>query len=301
MHRNLIHVGFPKTATTWFQYNFYPNVTNFHFCNREEVKKKLIFNFSLNRSPESFDFIKAEKNILCEEMLIGSIQNAGIHGLLTENMALKLKKHIPQAEIILFIRNQFELIRSSYMQDLRTGGNLSMKKFLFPKRNLNLINQFNYFSFAFFEFDKIIDFYKSGFGSDKVHVFLYEEFRDCPAQFISTFAQKFEMDVNLTEIDYFIKKASFPGYFIPVIRFLNTFTNRSILNKYYLLHIPKVYGLVKKTIEFSSGKFSGRKDAFSHVGDKKITQFIDSYYKGSNQKLIELFGQEKLIKFNYPL
>ena len=32
----LLHIGYPKTGTTWFQKRFYPNVENYKYYERED-------------------------------------------------------------------------------------------------------------------------------------------------------------------------------------------------------------------------------------------------------------------------
>ena len=301
MSINLIHIGYPKTATTWFQNNFYPFVSNFNYCDREDLKRELIFLPFNTKTPDISIFIKPGNNILCEEMLIGSIQNGSMHGLLMEKTAFRLKEVVRDGEIVLFIRNQFDLIISSYFQYLRTGGTLSLKKFLFPKRKINSVNQLNMFDFSFFQFDRIIDFYISVFGSDKVHVFFYEEFRENQQEFVEKFANKFNMEITKSKLDFSYRKSSFPVWLVPIVRFLNAFTNQSILNKYYIIHIPGVYGFVKRLITFFSSGNNGKSKGLASKVNKEIHRNISEYYQRSNRRLIELFGEEKLKKYNYPV
>jgi hypothetical protein len=218
-----------------------------------------------------------------------------------EKTAFRLKEVVPDGEVVLFIRNQFDLIISSYFQYLRTGGTLSLKKFLFPKRKINSVNQLNMFDFSFFQFDRIIDFYISIFGGGRVHVFLYEEFRENQPEFVEKFAGKFKMEINKSKLDFSYKKSSFPVWLVPFIRFLNTFTNQSILNKYYILHIPGVYGFVKNLITYFSSKNNIKSKSPVFRMDKEIKKYISGYYQKSNRRLIELFGEEKLKKYNYPV
>lgn len=298
MSVNIIHIGYPKTATTWFQRSFYPFVRNFNLVDREFIKQEFIFKHALIHEEKKLE-VSENNQILCEEMIIGSIQNGGIHGLLTEKVAIRLKKAVSNPEIILFIRNQPELIQSSYLQYLRTGGNFSLSRFLFPKRKLNLVNQLTQFDFSFFEFDKLFEFYQSVFGEEKVHIFLYEELRENPQDFVNHFARKFNFDIELKQIDFSLRKSSFPKLFIPLIRLLNAFTSQSILNKYYLINIPGVYGAVKRLIAFSSSKSSKKKDRVSL--NKKILHYVNNYYSRSNSRLVNIIGEDRLLKYKYPL
>lgn len=298
MDTKLIHIGYPKTATTWFQNNFYPFVRNFHFTDRELVKKEMIFRNSLEVKAEPL-LLKEGNLIVCEEMLIGSVQNGSLHGLAMERNAMRIKESFPGAEIIIFLRNQPELIQSSYLQYLRTGGTLSFRKFLFPSRKLNQINRFCLFDFSFFEFIKIIDFYKLVFGEKNVHVFLFEEFRDNPLVFLKNFSEKFHLEVDLNQIDLNLRKPGFSLWLVPFIRFLNSFTNQSILNKYYILNIPGIYGLVRKLILASSRHTKRKQNTF--IGSRAIREYIEEYYRESNNKLTHFFPEDRLKEFNYPL
>ncbi len=298
MPNTIIHIGYPKTATTWFQINFYPWVRNYQYSDREVVKKELIFRNAIELNSDSV--YRGQQNlIICEEMLIGSVQNGALHGLLMEKNARRIKRYFPDAEIVIFIRNQFELIKSSWLQYLRTGGTLSFRKFLFPSRKLNQINQFFLFDFTFFEFSRIIEFYRSVFGEQKIHVFLFEEFRENPGNFLKNYAEQFNLSIDLGQINLGLRKSSFPLWLVPVVRFLNTFTNQSVLNKYYIINIPGMYGLVRKLILIYSKRRNHK--MVPYTGSRVIRDYIENYYRGSNRKLTGYFPEEKLRRYNYPL
>ncbi|MDJ0719808.1 MAG: hypothetical protein QNJ54_37230 [Prochloraceae cyanobacterium] len=92
MTANIIHIGYHKTATNWFQKILYPNIKNYTYI----TKRKRVRNAFLAESGFKFDREKAMQSlakglvkedfekplIMCEEELSGNIHSAGLHGYL---------------------------------------------------------------------------------------------------------------------------------------------------------------------------------------------------------------------------
>jgi len=113
MHKVILHVGYPKTATTWFQNNFYPYVENFRYVERE------LFNslfFSRDVLAIKKYLTDCEKDIvICDEALLITKK----HKLSILEKAERLRMNFSSPKIIIFIRNQLDIIESVYSQWLR--------------------------------------------------------------------------------------------------------------------------------------------------------------------------------------
>ena len=138
--KNILHIGMPKTGTTWFQNIFYPNINNYTYINRNIISKLFI-------SPRAFDFKsdfvaneiekvanKVNPFIICEEVLSGAMQSGALHGFMTKENAYRLHETFPEAQIIIFIREQKSIIASMYQQYIKIGGNYSIDEYLYHYR-----------------------------------------------------------------------------------------------------------------------------------------------------------------------
>ena len=137
MHPPIIHIGYHKTATSWFQKSFYRLVGNAVYLDRKRVRYAF-----MNTTAFMFDPDKVKENlrvngrpILCEENLCGHYDNGGLLEALSKDMAYRLHAVYPDGQIIIFIRNQIDMIRATYLQYVRTGGTRSLRRFLFPYEN----------------------------------------------------------------------------------------------------------------------------------------------------------------------
>ena len=117
MNSPLIHIGYPKSGTTWFQKNFYPNVKNAGYIPRNDVQDHIIRPYAIGfDTTESAQFFNQEQDnnlIICEELLLASVRSGGFNGFVTKEIGHRLKSIFPNAIIVIFIRNQVDLIASA--------------------------------------------------------------------------------------------------------------------------------------------------------------------------------------------
>ncbi len=300
--KSIIHIGYPKTGTTWFQQELFPKAKNGYFIHHSLVKEHIISPYEFDYKPTN-DFLKdlAGRNIIIsEENLIGSIQDGGMYGLHTKEMAHRLKVLFPSGKIILFLRNQVSAIASGYVQYIKMGGNYSVKKYLFDK-NYEFTARRRLFQFDFFKFDKVVELYNTLFGEDNVYVYLYEDFAKNPKEFIADFVETHKLEVNLSGINFSPVNQRFNRSLILVSRVLNSFTKRPLFYKYYLIHIPFWYYIALKIQGFlSKFIFFGKKQTDEQILGKKTCDYIKMYYSQSNLRLAALIGKrEKMKAYGY--
>ncbi|UCH15518.1 MAG: hypothetical protein JSV22_06025, partial [Bacteroidales bacterium] len=134
----IIHIGYPKTATSWLQKEFFPRASNLTVANRKHIFRKIIepYDFIIN-----YDEIRAwiNKNysgkvLFSDHGFTGTNHSFGIRNYLIRENAYRLNKIFPEAKIIIFIRNQPDIIASTYLQYLKAGGTYPVSKFLRSKR-----------------------------------------------------------------------------------------------------------------------------------------------------------------------
>jgi len=247
--RPIFHVGVHKTATNWFQKCFYPRVPGYRYVDRRLVRSTLLAHSPLAFEPER---VREELGldadcpaIICEEDLSGVLHNAGLaSNYIAKEMANELAALAPQAQIVIFVRNQQAMAASCYHQYLREGGTGSVHRYLFPEDYIHLGNvrplKNPRFDFTQFEFDRLVAHYDSLFGEENVHVFAYEQFAQDPEAFLAMFAE----DLGLTRPESVKQRKynrSFRRALVPVARMLNLLTRRSVADKRTLVHIPFWY------------------------------------------------------------
>ncbi len=300
----LIHIGYPKTATTWFQQNFYPYVENADFRDRSEIIKNIItpntFDFNCEKAKNYFNLNK--KLIICEEMILGSMHTGGHNSLFTKEMSYRLKSVFPSAQIIIFIRNQIDIIASAYFEYLRTGGTYNINKYLFRNKDYYIYHNISLFSFEFFEYDKIITHYRQLFGKEKVLVFLYEDFLKNNIAFLIKFQEIFNLKFDINKINLNKKNLKYKKYLMNIVRFSNIFTKKSNLYKYNIINLPYWFGFSHKVFNIlNKYRIFGKIPSSIEILGKKNYEYIKEYYKTSNRILYEELNLKSIKKYKYPL
>jgi hypothetical protein len=172
--RVFIHIGYPKTATSWLQKSILPQNPEIAFWHvrapqhawLEELVTAHEFDFDARRLRSSYAKHKASVTAqaigISWESFSGDVF-AGGHN--SRRNATRLHAVFPEASIVVFIRNQFDMIDSLYRQYVQEGGACSIHRFLdlqFPSRVC--------FSLDHLCYDRLIRCYHDLFGPDNLYV-----------------------------------------------------------------------------------------------------------------------------------
>jgi hypothetical protein len=301
-----LHVGYPKVASTWFKKKFLPHVKNIKVYDRAIVRECFhepgAFDFDADLVRKKLEPIDVRDIWISEELLTDRSWTGGVQGFVTKEVANRLHEVFPQANIIIFIRNQIDILASFYLQYIKSGGNYNIQKFLYPGKYLVGGANRLVISPDFFLYDKVIKYYCDLFGRNKVHIFVFEEFKENPKEFISQFSSTFGLKLNINEIDFSAANMGYRRFILPVRKFTNIFSRNGPFNKYYLIHIPKINYLCKSYLEKANQFriFGIRLNSVKILGEKN-TAYFKKYYAKSNQILIKEYGLNTIRKHNYPL
>lgn len=295
----IFHVGLHKTGTTWFQKRFYPQVPGYRFVDRRLVRGVL-----LGTSPLAFDASSARQElgldqglpgIICEEDLSGVLHNGG---LLTNYVAKEIGNQLhaiaPDAQIVIFVRNQTSMAASLYQQYLREGGTASAHHYLFPEgyRHLGRVRPLKVprFDFSAFEYDRLIAHYDSLFGRDRVFAFAYEQFARDADGFLAEFCRK--LDIAMPPgFDSKPLNSSYRAGLIPVARFANLFTNRGVADKTTVVHVPYWYPVRKVALErLNRLPLFGRVPSPESLIGRSTVSWIRQRFVDSNRRLQQRLG-----------
>lgn len=296
----LIHIGYPKTGSTWFQNQFFPKVHNVSFVPKRKIVEKVIQVNSITFNPFEVRnyFLKKYGNHLifsAEELSVDG-RNFGMR---TKEIAVRLKKIFPNAQIIVFIRNQIEIMASRYLEYIKAGGNYNIDGFLWRGNKELFVMK----DFPMFQYDTIIQHYQELFSANKVHVYLYEDFKTKQNEILEKIRAQFQLNININELNLkTIENPSLRTGLIPLTRFLNSFSRRRSSHKYYIFHIPYFFEATRYLIHFANqfSIFGKTPDSKKLLGENNIL-IIKNYFKSSNQTLIDKFGFDEIKNYGYPL
>lgn len=299
---HIIHIGYPKTGTTWFQRELFPKVENGIVVDKTAIKRDIISpsSFFYNSSVFWTSQFKQSRLLVSDENLIGSLQDGGLQQLHTKEMILRLKTLFPEGEVVLFLRNQTSLIASAYMEYIKMGGNHSVRNFLFDKSYSYTASR-TLFSFDFLNFHDLITYCYQVFGRQKVHIYLYEEFNDNPLTFIQQFVVKHNLKVETQSLNFRKLNVRYGRFMLYFSRFMNCFTKRPLVNKYYLVHIPFWHGFstILRTRVFSL-LYRNKGITDEQILGKKTINYIKEFYQESNKRLAKQEDlQEEFKRYNY--
>jgi hypothetical protein len=309
MTRAIVHVGYHKTATTWFQKSVYPRVRNFVYVPRERVNRAFLdasaFHFDASACRAQLGLESELPPILCEEALSGTLFGGGFMGFQSAAVAERIRAALPDAHIAVFVRSQPEMISASYLQYLRDGGTHGPHRFLFPtdygRGSATLPRREARFSFDHFEYDRLIAHYVALFGRERVSVYAYEELQRDPRVFLERFAKELGLDLDLASVPTEKRNASYSLGVSRLARVLNRFTAHAMLDKRHWVHVPYWYSLRKRLLDDLGGiRMFGRRAAPERLLGEATVRWIRARYWASNRRLAELLPAD-LRALGYPL
>ena len=291
----IIHIGYPKTATTWFQKSIFPNISNFKLIPKETLQKYIV-----SASEGEFEkFIVDYKKLLPDNNFILSdedfITNKPEHISPIEK-AKRLQKLFPNAQIILFIRNQPDIIASAYSQHIKAGGTLN------PNQYIETLIQSD--KLSLWKYDKIIEIYQNLFGKSAVNVFLYESINQ--PDFLLKFFQQFKFQLKENNISKKLYNKHLCPFVLSITRALNHFTKHQLYTKFppksYYFHVPLLFLISRINMNFLNTIFCFSK----HLSPKKIIgkeniYNIQEYFKLSNKRLINDLNIKEIVTHHYPI
>lgn len=180
MSKPLVHIGMPKCASKWLQIHLFNAAHGYEVvldpwqCNTAFVSDR-----SFCWQPPSIP-IQRNQNlvpVITSEALAGSPMSGGSNA---ETMLFRLRATIPEAKILIMIREQASMIRSMYQLLVNWG-------YPYPIESLlenNLEGYVPHFSLDFLKYDKMIESYQNSFGAENVLVLPFEYFLHEPTAFI---------------------------------------------------------------------------------------------------------------------
>lgn len=301
--RPIVHVGYHKTATTWFQTSIWPSLTSHDWIARKVTQEAL-----LNPPGMHFDAAEARRVlglegrskpvVLSEENLSGYIHNGGLHGLIGPEMVRRIHAVLPEARIVIFIRNQPDAIRASYSQYVAGGGTYGLDRYLHTYERvygaLRAPFKAPAFEWEHFEYDRLIALYDATFGRENVFVYLYEWLRQ-PGMLFA----RLEADLGIRFPEGIAERrganVSHSEKGMNALRVANRFTRQSVANKDWVIDPPGGHAL-RNVVRFFLKAVPGGPFRLP----KAVIEEIRRYYAPSNRRLGQL-RDLPLADLDYPI
>ena len=194
--KNFIHIGYPKNLSTSLQRTFFSKHSDISYlgigsggdisysddivdaffehdvkyCRYGEYQKKkpeIIDHFSQIQERarlEGYKAFGASSEHLCAALTSDNIETSEKAARLSEVFGT-------QASILLFIRNQADLIKSLYRESIRMGYAGSFDEFI---RYLYLFKERNFVPDL--DYSSVLDIYAKHFGRDNIKIFVFEQY-----------------------------------------------------------------------------------------------------------------------------
>ncbi|WP_417860773.1 sulfotransferase domain-containing protein [Winogradskyella sediminis] len=221
-----IHIGYPKSGSTVLQNGFFgkhPEVLNLGCGNRTDqsywddlgyISKEINIAMEIDlryRNSISYNANEVKANFekyfdIAKESNV--IKTVGIsnenfsfqwnYGIDIEEKAKRLKHIFGEGtKIVVILREQIDLIRSLYKEQIRFGYSGSINDFfnyLWDYQDRSALHEFC--------FDKVIDVYAKHFGKENIHIISFESFKKDNASFLNSIAKALNIEENvISKID----------------------------------------------------------------------------------------------------
>ena len=301
--RPIVHIGYHKTATTWFQKSIWPSLASHDWVARKGTQEALLNPPGMHFDPRAARSVlgldsRSKPVVLSEENLSGYIHNGGLHGLIGPEMARRIHAVLPEARIVIFVRNQPDAIRASYSQYVAGGGTYGLDKYLHTYDSvygaLRAPFKAPAFEWEHFQFDRLISLYDGLFGRENVFVYPYEGLKQPEALF-----ERLEHDLGIVFPEGITAKrganVSHSQRGMNGLRFANRFTRQSVANKDWVIDPPGGHAL-RNVVRFFLKAVPGGPFRLP----KRVVEDIERYYAPSNRRLAEL-RDLPLAELGYPM
>jgi len=305
----LVHVGLPKTGTTWLQDHVFANRALGFWgpAQDEDTPKKqtktfgrLLYLDAQKRLIGEDDFDAAAirdqlANVIVPDGLVPVISNERLSGHVLSNafdrpmLARRIKDVFPQTRIFLTIREQRSMILSSYFQYLKYGGWNSLGGFLNPPCDGRLpamqLDVWNY--------DRLAQLYYSLFGRERVLILPYEMFVRDPAEYVGRICE-FAGVGKAEGLPFSAKsnprRAHVASYYL---RWLTCINRSTSANGYFPHPFGRRVGkAIDRSVKVAAGAITPASWETRLENDFKsrIQSAVGDRYRTSNRRLVALTG-----------
>ena len=208
MRKTVIHIGANKAASTTLQRALFRNHSGLHYIGEDAVKYHEYQDIVSSMVSDDDLHFSADA---CNELFSSNLGKDSGKTLLYSNedimtsrvptlCAQRLKRFLPDSEIILFARNQVTAIPSFYANH---GAFLKPAPPTYFRRHVSFDDWMSYNlmfikygALASYFYNKLMSIYSELFGSEHTHVFLFEEFIEDKKKITEKLCQVLDIDIK---------------------------------------------------------------------------------------------------------
>ncbi len=290
----LIHIGYHKTATSWLQKNLFVDHPQIEMpFNYEQTVENIVFPNSLYFSIEAtknffssgIDSVSSRNivPVLSAERLCGNPHSGGYD---SKEIADRLYGVFPSAKVLIVVRNQVDMIASTYKQYIMADGVATLDEYLQganPER-------YPSFNLDHFSYDRLAKYYMSIFGDENVKLMFFEDFCKTPNVFANNILAFMGVEAVPENGFDFNKKVnkSLSDTSYRALRILNKFTKNPEMLNFPLISVPgrvafrRLANGVDKILKINNSNY------YKH----KVREAIGGYYTDSNKRLSTIVDED---------
>ncbi len=295
----LIHIGYPKTGSTWLQNNLVgaAHTGLMAVAKRRMVKELLIRANPLWYEPDRlFDHVgprlemcrrRSRVPVISHELLAGHPLSAGHNSTL---IADRLKTAFPDARVLIVIREQRAMLLSLYKEYVKNGGPGPLHRYWHPPGG----ERYPVFDFRYLEFHRLIGYYHDLYGPDRVCVLPFEWFVEDKLAFCNTIL-RFAGAEPTARVPEERRRPSLGGLAVAIRARTNALLHRDGNNaeaRFYLPAVAKLIEGLDRNLPAAWGRFFDRRMV------SEIEAKVGHRYTDSNERTADLIGLD-LARYGY--
>ena len=311
----LVHIGYHKTGTKWLRAGLFRDpATGYGWVPKDSTPIRAL----VRDRPLEFDpaATRAQLEPLIAEVEAGGLLPVVCWGRLAgqafsgghdvKEIADRLRAVLPEARILAVIREQQSVIVSTYKQYVKAGGAATLQAFLEPADDQGW--RVPTFHYEYFEYDRLLGYYRSLFGAESVLVLPYEQLVRDRREFVTRVADFAGRPVPDEVLERMLRakptNTAQSALVIGATRPLNRFGPRNELNPSPLFDSKRIAAFaaqVRKKVDPSSLRATR---ALSERSERRLREAVaaavgDRYADG-NRVTAELFGLD-LERYGWPV
>jgi hypothetical protein len=292
--RVAFHIGYRKTASTWFQrvaLPSHPAIGAFVTTPVEQPFLREIIvrpdrSFDVERARRLFDERAAELDVPEDGIIVVSAERLSGHLASGSYDALRIAERlhdvVPDARVFAVVREQTAMLESEYQQLVREGSPARVEALLDEGSHWRTVG----FDLARYDYDRLADAYAALFGADNIRLFELSALTKDPRGFLDDVAAYLEIEPWPELSDEVLHRrvnAGVPRRLLGARRFMNHF-ERSLLNPYPLLSVRPFWQLPLGVL---ATRLPPSKRPFFDAATRARLQ---DRYRRCNEQLAERYG-----------
>tara|TARA_B100000965_G_scaffold386741_1_gene389291 strand:+ start:4176 stop:4982 length:807 start_codon:yes stop_codon:yes gene_type:complete len=253
-----LHVGLPRTGTTFLQNSIFNNIND--------------INFTLKPDLNNFKIKNNQINLISDEGLLGNVW--GNNRFISVE---KIYKEYPEAKIIIGFRKHHKWVQSMYSLYLKRGGSLKVNEFLDLEFNNGVLDKKQ------LDFSSLLKEIKNKFKY-KPFVYFLEEIESKDNRLVSDLSNYLGIDIDSKKFNYTVKNKGLNSMQKELCRRINSFfISNYNKNGYVKLSMINKFNLYP--IKFSSLFYNNCNSKTSNR-DKIFYDKIKKIYKNDWDSLL---------------